>query len=71
MDPIAFLVGPYSIYWSTVIQAMAALTGVLLFWFFYLWDERDCVGAFCVVPLAIAPWCWADWLTGISVRTAT
>ena len=47
MDPIAFLVGPYSIYWSTVIQAMAALTGVLLFWFFYLWDERDCVGAFC------------------------
>ena len=53
MDPIAFLVGPYSIYWSTVIQAMAALTGVLLFWFFYLWDERDCVGAFCVVPLAI------------------
>lgn len=54
MDAIAFLVGPYSIYWSTVIQAMAALTGVLLFWFFYLWDERDCVGAFCVVPLAIA-----------------
>ena len=53
MDPIAFLVGPYSIYWSTVIQAMAALTGVLLVWFFYLWDERDCVGAFCVVPLAI------------------
>lgn len=53
MDPIAFLVGRYSIYWSTVILAMAALAGVLLFWFFYLWDEQDFVGAFCVVPPAI------------------
>lgn len=53
MDSIAFLVGPYSIYWSTVIQVMAALAGVLLFWFFYLWDEHDCPGAFCVVPLAL------------------
>ena len=41
MDPIAFLVGPYSIYWSTVIQDMEALNGVLLFFFFYLWDELD------------------------------
>lgn len=53
MDAIAFLIGHYSIYWSTVILALAALSGVLLFWFFYLWDEADFLGAFCVVPLAI------------------
>lgn len=53
MDAIAFLVGHYSIYWSTVILTLAACAGVLLFWFFYLWDEADFLGAFCVVPLAI------------------
>ena len=53
MDSVAFLIGHYSIYWSTVIVAFAAAAGVFLFWFFYLWDEPDVVGAFCVVPLAL------------------
>ena len=53
MDSVAFLIGHYSIYWSTVIVAFAAAVGVFLFWFFYLWDEPDVVGAFCVVPLAL------------------
>lgn len=53
MNGIAFFVGHYSIYWSTVILAAAGLAGALLFWFFYLWDEEDLLGAFCVVPLAI------------------
>ncbi len=53
MDSVAFLIGHYSIYWSTVIVAFAAVVGVFLFWFFYLWDEPDVLGAFCVVPLAL------------------
>lgn len=53
MDSVAFLIGHYSIYWSTVIVAFAAAVGVFLFWFFYLWDEPDVVGAFCVVPLSL------------------
>lgn len=53
MDRIAFLVGPYSIYWSSIMLALAAAVGVLLFWCFYLWDGSDRLGAFLTVPLAL------------------
>ena len=53
MDSIAFVMGHISIYWSTIIVAFAAATGVFLFWSFYLWEEQDLVGAFCAAPLAL------------------
>lgn len=53
MDTIAFLVGPYSIYWSTVMLALASAVGVLLFWCFYLWDGTDRAGAFLLPPLSL------------------
>lgn len=53
MDSIALVIGHISIYWSTIIVAFAAAVGIFLFWAFYLWDERDLPGAFCVVPLAL------------------
>lgn len=53
MDTIAFLIGPYSIYWSTVMLALASAVGVLLFWCFYLWDSADRAGAFLLPPLAL------------------
>ena len=53
MDTIAFLIGPYSIYWSTIMLALAGAVGVLLFWCFYLWDGSDRAGAFLLPPLAL------------------
>ena len=53
MDTIAFLIGPYSIYWSTIMIALASAVGVLLFWCFYLWDGTDRPGAFLLVPLSL------------------
>ena len=53
MDTIAFLIGPYSIYWSTIMIALASCVGILLFWCFYLWDGTDRPGAFLLVPLSL------------------
>lgn len=53
MDAIAFLIGPYSIYWSTIMLTLAAAVGILLYWCFYLWDGSDRLGAFLPVPFAL------------------
>ena len=53
MEQIAFIWGPYMVYWSTAILTMACAVGLLLFLFLYLWDEADTVGGFCAVPLSL------------------
>ena len=53
MERIAFIWGPYMVYWSTAILALACAGGVLLFLFLYLWDEADTVGGFCAAPLSL------------------
>lgn len=53
MERIAFIWGPYMVYWSTAILALACAVGVLLFLFLYLWDEADTVGGFCAAPLSL------------------
>lgn len=53
MERIAFIWGPYMVYWSTAVLTMACAVGLCLFLFLYLWDEPDTAGGFCAVPLSL------------------
>lgn len=54
MERIAFIVGTQVIYWSSVIQVLAAAAAVCVFLALYLRTSRNLLAGFSVVPLAIA-----------------
>ena len=54
MNRIAFLIADLSVYWSSVILALAAATAICLFLGLYLKAEGDALAASLTVPVALA-----------------
>ncbi len=53
MDKLAYISGSFSIYWNSVILALAAATAVCFFLCFYLHKTGNAVAAFTAVPVSI------------------
>lgn len=53
MNKIAFIYGETLVYWSSIVMALAVLTGLAFFWAIYLQKENNATGAAAACPLAI------------------
>lgn len=53
MNPIAFLYGETTIYWSSVVIALAVLTGIVFFWAASVRSSGSATGAAIACPMAI------------------
>lgn len=53
MNKIAFIYGETLIYWSSIVMALAVVTGIVFFWAAYIQKSDDITGAATVCPLAI------------------
>lgn len=53
MDKIAFIYGDITLYWSSIVMALAVLTGILLFWAAYLLGKDRISDAAIACPMAV------------------
>lgn len=53
MNKIAFIYGETLIYWSSIVMALAVVTGTVFFWAAYIRKSDDITGAAAACPLAI------------------
>ena len=75
MNQIAFIIGGYSVYWSTILLALAAATAVCVFLALYLREAGNGVAAATAIPVSIVLslviarfihwYCRADTYTGL------
>lgn len=53
MNKIAFIYGQTIVYWSSIVMALAVLTGIVFFWSTYIGKSEEIKGAAATGPLAI------------------